>query len=129
MRERVTKKQLAVEMHERGMNVSAIAELLRTEPSYVANALIERGYVPNYMDLYTSTGPQNEHAALLAGVLRFRDVEAARTSVSKIEALFNDYDWVGAFTIAALLSLLALLTLVAKAALEWRIGRRGGGLL
>jgi sulfate transport system permease protein len=47
----------------------------------------------------------------------------------QIEALFNDYDWVGAFTIAALLSLLALLTLVAKAALEWRVGRRGGGLL
>jgi sulfate transport system permease protein len=47
----------------------------------------------------------------------------------QIEALFNDYDWIGAFTIAALLSLLALLTLVAKAALEWRIGRPGGGLL
>jgi sulfate/thiosulfate transport system permease protein len=47
----------------------------------------------------------------------------------QIEALFNDYDWIGAFTIAALLSLLALLTLIAKAALEWRIGRRRGGLL
>ncbi len=46
----------------------------------------------------------------------------------QIEGLFNDYDWVGAFTIAGLLSLLALLTLVAKAALEWRIGRRGGAL-
>jgi len=46
----------------------------------------------------------------------------------QIEALFNDYDWIGAFSIAALLSLLALLTLVAKAALEWRIGRAGGGL-
>ncbi len=47
----------------------------------------------------------------------------------QIEALFNDYDWIGAFTIAALLSLLALLTLAAKAALEWRVGRPGGGLL
>jgi sulfate transport system permease protein len=47
----------------------------------------------------------------------------------QIEALFNDYDWVGAFTIAALLSLLALLTLTIKAALEWRIGQRGGALL
>ncbi len=47
----------------------------------------------------------------------------------QIEALFNDYDWVGAFTIAALLSLLALLTLTVKAALEWRIGQRGGALL
>ncbi len=47
----------------------------------------------------------------------------------QVEALFNDYDWVGAFTIAALLSLLALVTLAVKALLEWRIGERGGALL
>jgi sulfate/thiosulfate transport system permease protein len=47
----------------------------------------------------------------------------------QVEALFNDYDWVGAFTIAGLLSLLALLTLAVKAMLEWRIGERGGPLL
>jgi sulfate/thiosulfate transport system permease protein len=47
----------------------------------------------------------------------------------QVEALFNDYDWVGAFTIAALLSLLALVTLAVKAALEWRIGERSGALL
>jgi len=47
----------------------------------------------------------------------------------QVEALFNDYDWVGAFTIAALLSLLALVTLVVKALLEWRIGERSGALL
>jgi sulfate transport system permease protein len=47
----------------------------------------------------------------------------------QVEALFNDYDWVGAFTIAGLLSLLALVTLAVKAVLEWRIGERGGALL
>jgi sulfate/thiosulfate transport system permease protein len=47
----------------------------------------------------------------------------------QVEALFNDYDWVGAFTIAGLLSLLALLTLAVKALLEWRISERGGPLL
>jgi sulfate transport system permease protein len=47
----------------------------------------------------------------------------------QIEALFNDYDWVGAFTIAGLLSLLALLTLAVKALLEWRLGERSGALL
>ena len=47
----------------------------------------------------------------------------------QIEGLFNDYDWVGAFTIAAVLALLAVLTLIAKAALEWRLGRRGGMLV
>ena len=41
-----------------------------------------------------------------------------------VEALFNDYDWVGAFTVAALLAMLALVTLVLKLALEWRMGRR-----
>ena len=35
-----------------------------------------------------------------------------------VEALYNDFDTVGAFTVAALLSLLALLTLVVKAVLE-----------
>ena len=47
----------------------------------------------------------------------------------QVEALFNDYDWVGAFTIAGLLSLLALVTLAVKAALEYRIGERSGALL
>jgi sulfate transport system permease protein len=47
----------------------------------------------------------------------------------QVEALFNDYDWVGAFTIAGLLSLLALLTLAVKAALEWQIGEHSGALL
>jgi len=47
----------------------------------------------------------------------------------QVEALFNDYDWVGAFTIAGLLSLLALVTLAVKTVLEWRIGEHTGGLL
>ncbi len=37
-----------------------------------------------------------------------------------IEMLYNEYDFVGAFSVAALLALLALATLVAKGALEWR---------
>jgi len=40
-----------------------------------------------------------------------------------VEALFNDYEWVGAFAVAALLSLLALLTLALRMLLEWRIER------
>jgi sulfate transport system permease protein len=37
-----------------------------------------------------------------------------------IEALYNDYDFVGAFAAASLLASLGLVTLVAKSALEWR---------
>ncbi|MDW5376785.1 sulfate/thiosulfate ABC transporter permease CysW [Halomonas sp. HP20-15] len=41
-----------------------------------------------------------------------------------VELLYQDYNTVGAFTAAALLALIALLTLVAKAGLEWRAARR-----
>jgi sulfate transport system permease protein len=37
-----------------------------------------------------------------------------------VEALYNEYDFVGAFSMAAVLAGLALVTLVAKSALEWR---------
>ncbi|MFD2189214.1 sulfate ABC transporter permease subunit CysW [Pistricoccus aurantiacus] len=41
-----------------------------------------------------------------------------------VELLYQDYNTVGAFTAAALLALIALFTLVAKAGLEWRAARR-----
>lgn len=92
-KDRVTKKSLAVELYAKGMNVVAISELLHTDPSYVANALIERGFQPSYADLYTSTGPQNEYASMFKGLggLRFKNVEAARGSVARLEALFQRF--------------------------------------
>ena len=42
----------------------------------------------------------------------------------RIESLYNDYQGPAAFAMSVLLAGLALLTLAAKAALEWRIGRR-----
>jgi len=44
-----------------------------------------------------------------------------------IEVLYNDYNFVAAFAVASLLAGLALVTLGAKAALEWRLGREGAG--
>jgi sulfate transport system permease protein len=38
----------------------------------------------------------------------------------QIEALYNDYDFVAAFAVASLLTLLAIVTLILKSALEWR---------
>jgi sulfate transport system permease protein len=37
-----------------------------------------------------------------------------------VEVLYNEYDFTGAFAVASLLALLALVTLAAKALLEWR---------
>jgi sulfate transport system permease protein len=41
-----------------------------------------------------------------------------------VEILYNEYQFVGAFAVAALLALLALVTLSAKALLERLTGRR-----
>jgi sulfate/thiosulfate transport system permease protein len=41
-----------------------------------------------------------------------------------IEILYNEYQFVSAFAVASLLALLALVTLVAKGAVEWRAGRQ-----
>jgi sulfate transport system permease protein len=44
-----------------------------------------------------------------------------------VEILYNEYDFVGAFAVALLLALLALVTLTGKSLLEWRLGRRLSG--
>jgi sulfate transport system permease protein len=44
-----------------------------------------------------------------------------------VEILYNEYDFVGAFAVASLLALLALVTLIGKSLLEWRFGRRLSG--
>lgn len=43
-----------------------------------------------------------------------------------VEILYNEYDFVGAFAVATLLALLALVTLVGRNLLEWRYGLHGG---
>jgi len=42
-----------------------------------------------------------------------------------VEILYNEYNYVGAFAVASLLTLLALITLVLKALVEWKSRRRG----
>jgi sulfate transport system permease protein len=44
----------------------------------------------------------------------------------RIESLYNEYQSAAAFAMSALLACLAIVTLAAKALLEWRIGRRFG---
>jgi sulfate transport system permease protein len=58
--------------------------------------------------------------SVVAGAIRGE----TNTLPLQVEQLYQDYNTVGAFTSASLLALLALLTLVAKAALEWRAARR-----
>jgi hypothetical protein len=88
----ITKKALALGMYEKGIRVETIAELLGSDPAYIANALIEHGHAPSYVDLYTSTGPQNRYASMLSGVLRFRNLEAAKASVERINEIYEQFE-------------------------------------
>ncbi|TDB53956.1 sulfate/thiosulfate ABC transporter permease CysW [Photorhabdus luminescens] len=44
----------------------------------------------------------------------------------QVELLHQDYNTVGAFTAAALLALMAIITLIVKSALQWRLSRQHG---
>ncbi|MBV8680785.1 MAG: sulfate/thiosulfate ABC transporter permease CysW, partial [Aquitalea sp.] len=43
-----------------------------------------------------------------------------------IEILYNEYNFTAAFAVASLLALLALVTLVLKSWVEWKLAHRGG---
>jgi sulfate/thiosulfate transport system permease protein len=42
-----------------------------------------------------------------------------------VEILYNDYNYSGAFAVASLLSMFAVVTLIFKKILEWKTGRKG----
>jgi sulfate transport system permease protein len=42
-----------------------------------------------------------------------------------VEILYNDYNYSGAFAVASLLSMFAVVTLAFKKFLEWKTGRKG----
>jgi len=43
------------------------------------------------------------------------------TAPLHIEILYNEYNFVGAFAVASLLALLAIVTLIIKSLVEWRL--------
>ena len=87
----LTKKDLALSMHTSGRSVEEIAQTLKCSPSYVANILAASGKSSEYSDLYTSSVVQNAYARMFNGVLRFKNLEAARESVTRIDELFHQF--------------------------------------
>ena len=87
-----TKKARAIQLFRAGWSVREIARQLQTSASYVANVLIAGGFAPDYVDLYTHTGPQNDYSETMRGVLRFKDVAAAHEAVTKIDALYHEFE-------------------------------------
>ena len=88
---KITKKDLALTMRSAGRTVEEIASVLQCTPAYVANTLVAAGQSTDYSDLYTSSTSQNPYARAFAGILRFKNVDVARESVSRIDSLFHQY--------------------------------------
>ena len=91
---RETKKERIVRLYDRGFDVGSIADALATSPTYVANTLIGAGRPVEYENLYTTTSGRmySEEVRRLAGVLRFKDMDAARESVRRLDEVFREFE-------------------------------------
>jgi hypothetical protein len=87
----MTKKSLALSLHNAGYTVEAIAQALDTSPSYIANVVAAAGRTPDYHDLYVSTAALSGYAKQFQGVLRFKDVETARKSVQRLDEMYRAF--------------------------------------
>jgi hypothetical protein len=95
--ERHTKKEQILSLYERGTrDIAEIVRSVKARPSYVAQVLQQAGHLDGYFDLYTTTGrEQNVYSRFFRNVLAFRNVEAARESVARIDRLYNYFERLG----------------------------------
>ena len=86
-----TKKEQILSLYERGTrDIAEIVRRIKARPSYVAQVLQTAGHLDGYFDLYTTTGrEQNVYTRY------FRNVEAARESVTRIDRLYNYFERLG----------------------------------
>jgi hypothetical protein len=89
-----TKKEQILQLYEDGIvDVAELAYLVDAQSSYVANVLSNAGLLKGYFDLYTSTAnEQNIYSRYFRNVLAFKDTEAARQSVEKIDRIYKHFE-------------------------------------
>lgn len=92
-----SKKEQVLELYAAGTtDIAEIVRRVHARPSYVAQVLQHAGHLDGYFDLYTTTGrEQNVYTRYFRNVLAFRNVEAARESVRKIDRLYNYFERLG----------------------------------
>ena len=95
--EQRTKKEQIVSLYQSGTkDIAEIVRRVKARPSYVAQVLQQAGHLDGYFDLYTTTGrEQNVYTRYFRNVLHFRNVEAARESVARIDRLYNYFERLG----------------------------------
>lgn len=92
-----TKREMILKLWESGTrDVAEIVRKVKARPSYVAQVLQQAGHLDGFFDLYTTTGrEQNVYTRYFRNVLHFRNVEAARESVARIDRLYNYFERLG----------------------------------
>lgn len=76
--------------------IESIAEKVGSRPTYVAQVLRQAGHAVCYFDLYTSNEEdQNVHTSALKGVLSFKSIGHAASSVARMDELFQHYGRTG----------------------------------
>ena len=95
--EQRSKKEQILSLYERGTtDIAEIVRKVKARPSYVAQVLQTAGHLEGYFDLYTTTGrEQNVYTRYFRNVLAFRNPEAARESVARIDRLYNYFERLG----------------------------------
>lgn len=92
-----SKKEQIVGLYKSGVtDIAQIVRRVAARPSYVAQVLQGAGLITGYFDLYTTTArEQNVYSRFFRNVLSFKNVEASRESVQKIDRLYNYFERLG----------------------------------
>ena len=88
----MTKKDQSLALFDEGVqDVDTIAEMVGANPTYVASSLLGAGKSVPYNDLYTPSRPRNRYGDQFSGILRFKDMGAAKESVKQIDLRYRNY--------------------------------------
>jgi hypothetical protein len=92
-----SKKDQILALYKSGTtDIAQIVRAVSARPSYVAQVLQSEGLISGYFDLYTTTArEQNVYSRFFRNVLSFKNVEAAKESVEKIDRLYNYFERLG----------------------------------
>lgn len=92
-----SKKEQILALFESGTtDIAQIVRRVAARPSYVAQVLQSAGHLTSYFDLYTTTdGERNVYSRFFRNVLSFKNVEASRESIQKIDRLYNYFERLG----------------------------------
>ena len=92
--EKVSIKDQIIELYKAGItDVSDLAMMTGSKPSYIGTVLQDAKLEDYYFDLYTSTSKSmNAYSKFFRGKMRYKDVDAAHRSVRVLDRMYEQFD-------------------------------------